>query len=147
MIALMLPFALMSTQPRDCFAKEIMNGVSVLRYLGDRKCIDFQPPRIFHGVYVDEFEGQAYYDGATSIEEIRRRGDNVWFSVDDETRFSAHFKGRGFRSPAYLVTFRGREATDMDREPLKGYGHMGMSAGVVLVDELIEAKPLGPTRD
>ncbi len=130
-----------------CTVKEVQNGISVIRYIGDRACVEFKDPREYHGMYVDCFEGQMYYDGAATLAEVRKRQDKVWFRMDEKTHFSVNFQGPRGRCEAYRVTFIGKEAKDMARTgPLNGYGHMGGSAGLVLVDDLTGAIDIGDAR-
>ena len=42
--------------------------------------------------------------------------------------------------------FVGRDAKEMNRKPLNGYGHMSMAAGAVLVDDLTGVTDLGVWR-
>jgi hypothetical protein len=147
MIAALLLLAIAPGAMDHCFVEEKSNGVTVMAYIGDRACVDFKPPRLYHGVFVDHFEGQAYYDGAASLADLKDRHDRVWFSTDSKTRFLVPIPAPRYRGGAYRVTFRGREAKDMGRKPLEGYGHMSMSEGVVLVDELKEVVPLERPRD
>jgi hypothetical protein len=146
MIGLMVLLA-GSTAVDDCFVEKRSGGVTLMTYIGDRACIDFKPARLYHGVFVDNFEGQSYYDGAASLADIKGRHDKVWFSTDGRTRLSVSIPGPRYQGGIYRVTFLGREAKNMNREPLQGYGHFGMSAGVVLVDDLTEAVLLPAPRD
>ena len=131
---------------RTCTVHHTRNDVIVTEYLGDRKCVDWKPPRTFRGVFVDCMEGQAYFDAARSLDDLRDRKDNVWFSTDRVTRFSMPLPKPRYRCEAYRVTFVGQEAKEMNRKPLEGYGHMSMAAGVVLVDDLTGVTDLGRWR-
>src|ERR1700760_1497597 len=106
-----------------CSLTTVQNGVTVISYLGDRKCVAWKPPRTFHGLYIDCTEGQAYYDGAVSLDDIKARKDDAWFSTDEVTRYSVPIPSPRYHCEAYRVTFTGREAQDMRRKPLEGYGH------------------------
>ena len=129
-----------------CTRTVVERGTEIEEYKGDRVCVDFQQPREFQGIWVNQFEGIRFVENARTLADIPT-GDGierVWFTIDEQTRMPA-----GWRSAplgrAYRVRFRGRAAQDMHRKPLDGYGHFGMSAGLVLVDELFEIEDLGET--
>jgi hypothetical protein len=147
MLTALLLLAIAPRAVDHCFVEDTRGGVTVMAYIGDRACVDFKPPRLYHGLFVDNFEGQAYYDGAGSLADLKDRKDRVWFSTDGKRRFRVQIPGPRYRGTIYRVTFRGREAKNMGRKPLEGYGHMSMSAGVVLVDELKDVVMLEQPRD
>jgi hypothetical protein len=128
-----------------CWAEESHNGIKVRVYKGDRICVDLAPATEMEGVWVNDFEGSAFYEGARSIADVRGRESTVWFTIHQETvlprAFTKHY------GLAYRVKIVGRKARDMNREPLEGFGHMGMSRGLVVVDRIVRADLLGPARD
>jgi hypothetical protein len=114
-------------------------------YIGDRDCVVFEDPgRTYHGIWVNEFEGSRYYDKATSIAQVDWHDYRVWFSTDEMTRWPNSAKYP--RGHAYRIVFEGRQALDMKRPPLKGYGHMSMFPGLVLADRIISIEDLGTGR-
>jgi hypothetical protein len=125
-----------------CYVEERHNEVRVIRYIGDRACIDFTPPRRVSGIWIDQFEGSSFFEGLTKASQLSGREHTTWLTIDDETVVPDGFK-REYRGNIYHVTFIGRTAKDMNRKPLEGYGHFGMSPGLVLVDRLLEWKNLG----
>jgi hypothetical protein len=144
MLELLMLGAIAVAPEAKCSVTSVRNGVTVIAYLGDRKCVAWKPRRTFHGIYVDCTEGQAYYDGARSLEEVKARKEHAWFSTDDVTRFTVAIPSPRYHCEAYRVTFVGREAQDMHRAPGQGYGHFNMTPGVVLVDDLTSLTDIGP---
>jgi len=128
-------------RPRPCYREEVQGGVPVQVYLGDRVCVDLTPPRTFVGVWIDEFEGSRFVEGARSWADAQRDRRTVWLNPHDPLkRGKVSFGPRGH---AYRVTFVGRQARDGNRKPLEGYGHFGMGQGLVVVDEFLSAEDLG----
>jgi len=127
-----------------CWANESRNGINVRVYKGDRNCVDLAPATEMDGVWVNELEGSAFYEGARCIADVSARKSTVWFTIDNETALPHGFtKHYGL---AYRVKIVGRKARDMHRRPLEGYGHMGVSPGLVVADKIIRADLLGPMR-
>lgn len=54
-----------------CWADETHNGIKVRVYKGDRICVDLAPATEMEGVWVNDFEGSAFYEGARSIADVR----------------------------------------------------------------------------
>ncbi|WP_448664856.1 hypothetical protein ACG3SL_09340 [Sphingomonas sp. CJ20] len=110
----------------------------------DRECVAFSPQREFSGLWISAFEGSEYFDGARSAADLPapEHGGGVWFETDATSKLPAHWAPKD--SQVYRVRFLGREAADGKRPPGLGYGHFGMFAGMVLVDELRSIEDLGP---
>jgi hypothetical protein len=131
-----------SVPPPHCWEEVVEDGVKAKRYRGDRVCVDFGPVREIAGIWVDQFEGSRFYEGARDLDEVRKREDKVWLEIDEASVVPAEFKRPGY-SHAYHVTFTGRTARDMNRKPMHGYGHLGVSSGLALVDRFTSWKDLG----
>lgn len=126
----------------------------VFEYLGDRRCLAFEPARTMTGVWVNDFEGSAFYEGARSWAELEAgvRQRPPWFEIDDATVLPSTFRRRYYH--AYRITFVGRQAKPRPRdargsppgmpEPPGGFGHLGMSTSMVLADRVIRSEDLGP---
>jgi len=56
-----------------CWANESRNGINVRVYKGHRNCVDLAPATEMDGVWVNEFEGSAFYEGARSIADVSAR--------------------------------------------------------------------------
>lgn len=140
-----------ATPPPDkerCFLEDRKSAVVVLRYIGDRACVDFMPPRQITGVWIDQFEGSSFHENVGDLDGVRGRAHTTWLTIDKASVLPGDFKPARKRPPhAYRLTFVGRTARDMNRKPLEGYGHFGMSPGLVLVDRLLSAEDLGPIPD
>jgi hypothetical protein len=151
MLSLILPVLVMQlaspAPPADnerCWKAEVVAGIRVQAYQGDRKCVDFSAPRQISGIWINEFESSAFYEGARTIADTRGEKPQVWFSTDEETKLLPHLRPQ--LGHAYRITIIGRAAADMDRGPMKGYGHMSMSPGLVLADRIIAIEDLGSAR-
>ena len=146
-LVLLLPIlslAAAAVQDRNdrCYVTETIGGVPVRVYQGDRACVDLTEPREMAGIWINEFEGSRFIEGIEVAEGLTRDGKAVWFSMDDETVRPVGFQPR--LGHAYRLTIVGRSAVDMDRPPLEGYGHFGVSPGLVLADEIVAFEDLGP---
>ena len=128
-------------EARACSDLVVENGTRVRVYRGDRACVAFDDARSYEGVWVYQFEGSRFYEGATSLADLPEPDPRVWFSTDAETQWPDAPVERSGR--AYRVRFVGRQAADMDRKPLFGYGHFGASAGLVLVDRFEQLEDIG----
>lgn len=130
---------------RRCFTDVRQRDGSVMgHFLGSRACYDFLPPRRFSGVYVDEFEGQMFLEGAKESDRYVIPCRWIWFTVDEKSDVSRWpgLKDSGNSSRVWLLDFVGR-ATPPAATGRNGYGHMGASEGEVLVDQIISARLIG----
>lgn len=115
----------------------------VFQYRGDRVCVDFDEPRIFEGIWIDEFEGQAFVEGATRRADLKPGTRHPWFNTYEALKpFTKPTGSSSTRRQLYKVRFVGRQAADMDRQALQGYGHFNMSPGLLLLDEMLSIEPL-----
>lgn len=99
-------------------------------------------PREFSGVWLNRFEGSSFHEGARDLKAARDDRQSIWLSMTDEAAAAPGF--HPLPNHAYRLRFTGRAARDMKARPPFGYGHMGMSAGLVVVDQVAEAVDLGP---
>jgi hypothetical protein len=138
-VSAMLLAQVAGTLPKkSCFVEK----QKVIEYIGDRACVEFAPARRISGLWVDRFEGSAFFEGLTDLKQLRGRRSTTWFSIDRQSVLPPNFK-RTFRGNVYRVIFVGRMARDMDRKPTDGYGHFSMWPGLVLVDRALEWRLLG----
>jgi len=113
-----------------------------------RNCFAQKPQRTYEGIWVNHFEAQLFVDGAHEIAQVDPHKSYPWFSTNDPLKPFVRpgvIAGRGYVfGHAYRVRFLGREARDMDRKPLAGYGHLDMFPGLVILDEMLALEDLGP---
>ena len=128
--------------PDACYVTTKLDHFRLKTYIGDRKCVAFDPPRTISGIWINEFEGSLFYEKVKRLDDVKLNDTKVWLTIDDETLMSAELRGRGF-GRAYRIKFIGRTATDMNKKPSLGYGHFGMSSGPVLVDRIIDWEDIG----
>lgn len=103
--------------------------------------------RQFSGVWLYEFEGSTFVEGATEIPTERpdyRETD--WLAGTEWTHLESMFEKRPGGGDChtvqpFLLTFEGRRVT----WPLRGAGHMGLWRSEVTVHRLTSAKRLGPS--
>ncbi|MFV3126138.1 hypothetical protein [Niveispirillum sp. KHB5.9] len=131
--------------PEHCFTPSEHGGVRVMVYIGDRKCVEFDEPREFTGIWINAFESSRFNEGATSLAEAGERKPLVWLSLDDQSIRPAGFRVK--LGHAYRLTMIARSAKDMNRQPLEGYGHFGMWPGLVLVERITAWEDLGPAAE
>lgn len=106
-----------------------------------------EPARQFSGIYVDDFEGRRFFEGARTLAEIDLRvGPKVWFSpdiVDQGARFGID---RRYQGHAYRMAFRGTKRGRTARKPACGYGHMNVFDAQIDLITLEAIEPLGAAR-
>ncbi len=107
------------------------------------------PPREYVGIYLDEFEGQRFFEGARSLKEVDRRGaDNVWMEINIVALGAAFGIKRREPWTAYLVRFDGRKRSrSIAGVHPCGYGHMGASNAEISVDRMLSVQTLGRAYD
>jgi hypothetical protein len=125
----------------NCVREVRRHGVEVSLYVGDRACIQFGPARVIEGVWFNQFEQSRFFEGARNLAEAAKRDDLVWLTIDGKSRSPAGLKQPTYH--AYYIRFVGRSALDMHRQNGNGYGHMGLSEGLVLVDRIVQVVDLG----
>jgi hypothetical protein len=98
------------------------------------QCFRMDPPRRWHGVWEDHFEGQIFCPNA--VKQCPNGGQRIWLDYASERR-PAVLQRRG--GGTYAVEFIGR------RTAVKGrYGHMGGSDYELIVDRMLAIKQLRP---
>jgi hypothetical protein len=103
--------------------------------------------RQFSGVWLYEFEGSSFVEGATEIPTVRPAYETTdWFEWTEwphlEGLMDASLSDRDcYTVQPFLVTFVGRRT----RHPFGGVGHMGLWRSKVMVEKPISAKRLGPS--
>ncbi len=88
------------------------------------------------GIWFNEFEGSRFVRDAQSLPQAERDTTQVWLEIDDQSLAPARLIRNERLGSAYYIEFEGRETSDMHRLRGDGYGHLGMSEGLVLVDRI-----------
>ncbi|HWW11948.1 MAG TPA: hypothetical protein VN018_05485 [Brevundimonas sp.] len=105
------------------------------------------PARQFSGVWLYEFEGSSFVEGATKIPAERPPyKETDWLEWRDQPQIEALMEDRLGDGACYTVqpirlTFIGHRT----RHPFGGAGHMGLWRSTVTVDRTISAERLGPS--
>ncbi|SOB86989.1 hypothetical protein SAMN06297144_2108 [Sphingomonas guangdongensis] len=101
--------------------------------------------REFTGVYLDDFEGQAFAEGATTAAEARRSRPLPWFELDVVGLGRPFGITRRELSRAYRVRFIGERRSRTATPFPCGYGHMNVSPASIRLVRLISIERLGST--
>lgn len=124
------PYARCWTKTREA------NGLVVFAFAAPDDCYRFQPQRTFSGIYIDQFEGQHFVEGAAGPPPYSTR-ETVWLHLGAGQRRSlnARLGPNPPRRPRFWqLTFVGRRAVGQG-----GFGHMGGSDGLIVVDQIRSA--------
>jgi hypothetical protein len=103
--------------------------------------------RQFSGVWLYEFEGSTFIEGATAIPKEHPAPEATdWLEWTDQPRLEALMEKSLGNEDCYtvqpiLVTFVGRRT----HHPFGGAGHMGLHRSMVTVHRTISAERLGPS--
>jgi hypothetical protein len=107
-----------------------------------RTCIDFDPPRLMSGVWINEFEGQTFREGASSWIDPRICGTSTWIEIKwpEVEKIMAETVRPGELAPfVYRITFIGQRTRRRGE-----YGHFGMFDRLVVVNEIKSVERLVP---
>ena len=105
----------------------------------DRHTYVFGPTRRFRGVWVNDFEASSFVEGARTLAEALHSFKRIWLTTDEATTFPG--KLRPHRREVYQIEFEGR-ATRI-KKPGEGFGHLGMSSGLVVADRVLSIRDVG----
>jgi hypothetical protein len=105
------------------------DGVDVYESTKPQDCYRFSAARRMRGVWIDEFEGSEFFEGATSRSAVSlKNNDQTWLELENHRP-----TGR-----AYFMDFIGRKTLVPGH-----YGHMGGSRNLVLINRVISVRPIG----
>jgi|GEM_PF-4216399 len=145
--ALLLQAAAPPPSP-PCHRQITSGDGTVRRYLGDRTCVVFEPPRVMEGTWLVDVESSTFYDRSPARSGAKADSCISWFSPNEPLK--------PFVNPArnvdanqgrlYRVRFIGRRSAPRDPRIFQGVGHMGGSRSLVLLDEMLSIEDMGPLR-
>ncbi|MBP7334765.1 hypothetical protein [Niveispirillum sp.] len=124
--------------PEHCFVEKIYDTAPVMAYVGDRKCLAFEPARVMTGIWINQFEGSIFRENAKIMAEANVSRHNAWLQFDEETQMPDGFKpvaGHGYRLRFIGLIPKAGQSSQ--------YGHLGMWKRMVLVDRVIAWEDLG----
>ncbi len=103
-----------------------------------------EPERIHSGIYLDEFEGQAFHEGAQSLGDVDRRARPSISLTFDVVGLGERFGiKRREQQTAYRIRFVGvRRSRGQGGVPC-GYGHMNAADAEVRLVTLLGIEALG----
>jgi hypothetical protein len=115
-------------------------------FAGCSKADVIDEPRMYSGVWLYQFEGSTFVEGATSrpVNDVDPK-KAAWLDYDPEAmmpgpNYDDYDESAGcYPIHAFVVRFIGRRTTSAN-----GSGHGGLWGSAVKVDRLLGAKPLGP---
>lgn len=106
-----------------------------------------QPERRFSGIYVDDFEGQRFFEGAKTLADVDLKARPwVWFAPDIVAHGAKFGIQRRRLGDAYRLVFRGVKRTRASRVPVCGYGHMSVFEAEIGLTRLERIERLGSMR-
>jgi hypothetical protein len=141
-LASVLPLDVLGIYP--CASRQKESGIEVVVGVPVDQCFKMLPAKRFRGIWLDEFEGSIFIDGARDVEttkaELRRSlaapvAHREWLGWNDADRDALFPRSSNARLVA--VDFIGRRTAYPGR-----YGHMGMSSSEVVVDRVISVRPI-----
>ncbi len=128
-----------------CRREERSGGVVTVMPGPDRDCRRYRAARSSEGVWIDEFEGSQFVEGARSYDEARRRRASnptvYWLAFDKRSEMTKVVPRR--HGTAYRIRLIAREMlpeAQRSRFSLPGFGHMGMWHRSLLVDVVRSAE-------
>ncbi|MFD1035137.1 hypothetical protein ACFQ15_10785 [Sphingomonas hankookensis] len=131
-------------RPPPCHREVGEGSRKSLVYRGDRICVDTDLPRIYEGVWIDEFEGQSFAEGATTRPDLDPAVLRPWFNTREALK--PFTKPRGSKGlwygRLYKVRFVGRQAVKKKGRSNPGYDHFRLYPGLVILDEMLSIEPL-----
>lgn len=124
-----------------CRREERSGGTVTVIRGPDRDCRRFRAARSYEGVWIDEFEGSRFVEGARSYDEARRRPASdaavYWLGIDGKSDIAKVIPRRP--GTAYRIRLIAREMLpegQRSRFSLPGFGHMSMWHRSLLVDQV-----------
>jgi hypothetical protein len=108
-------------------------------FLGGPDCGEYGPSTSFRGIYIDEFEGQSFLEGAQPAS-VYQTDEHVWLTIVPDADISAFNEidpDEASDSRIWLVHFSGRNSTRN-----AAYGHFGMFDSEILVEKVKSAELL-----
>ncbi|MBD8677514.1 hypothetical protein [Sphingomonas sp. CFBP 13720] len=112
----------------------------------DRNAIRYTDEREWDGVWINDFEGSEFIEGATSLAGLRRNVARAWFDDRDRAAFDGTEFVPGPFGKAYRIRFIGRRSIDAPPGSRCGFGHMGMSTATIVATRITAMEPLGDIR-
>jgi hypothetical protein len=121
-------------------------------YPGLRVCAPLSEPREIRGIWHHIFEGSRFFEDATYPVTVPDESAAIWLDVRNPIGPDRLRNRRLQLGHAYEVRFIGRATPVLPRGRgfdrygglALGYGHLGQSDGLVVVDEFLTITDLGP---
>lgn len=121
-----------------CTTKDTSEGLTFYGRKLARTCRAWNAPRSYHGIFIQEFEGDRFIENAVpALRYVSKR--RIWLAFDQKSDASRvpELKAPDGHTKIWHVAFVGRSNHYAGR-----FGHLGMSDGEVLVDRVISARKL-----
>lgn len=137
--------ATIATPAPVCRREERSGSAVIVTSAPDRVCRLFHAPRVYEGVWIDEFEGSRFVEGAHGYDEARRRpvSDTTvyWLAIDEKSDIAKLVPRRyGTAYRVRLIAQEMRPERERTRFSLPGFGHMGMWHRSVLLNDVRSAE-------
>ncbi len=127
---------------QPCLQTSKEDGFSILSYVGDRECYRLSEPVLMRGIWHNEFEGSRFFANVQSVDGL---------PVEPKVWLQTHELLSGPQAPLqdgkfYRVEFVGRQPLlSWSKLMSPGYGHLGMSNGLVVVDHFTAISQIDPS--
>ena len=127
-----------------CSQKETIDGIVVYGRIPAEQCYRLLPARRYKGIWLDEFEGSRFFEGASTPAEVKsryralrgRQGRGAeWLNFSQSLEPSLRRRHDNDHSTMFLIDFVGRRAAYKGR-----YGHMGVYDSLMIVDKVNDAE-------
>jgi hypothetical protein len=140
-LAAALPLGIFDIHP--CASLRKINGEKVI--VGHSvvdQCYKMSPPRRYRGIWLEEFEGSIFFEGARDMADVKREilrlekepaVNRVWLSWPG--RAPSSLRTLSGHPRLVVIDFIGRRTAYPGR-----YGHMGVARSEILVDRTLSAR-------
>lgn len=103
-------------------------------------CYRYEDPRVFNGIWRNEFEGSSFYEGRTSLPENYVVHREAWLNLSEEALANPEIRLLYDSRPAVIqINFVGRRTAHRG-----SHGHLGLWPHDIIVDEVINYHIIGP---
>ena len=133
-----IPFSLLLGEPCATYK----DGATI--YDTSPSCYRFGPPKRFKGVWLYEFEGSTFLEGATSVPTSRPAyQDTAWLNYDPES-INPGLDFNGYDTARDCYPIHAFEIEFIGQRSPEGHGHMGIFGSEIWVQKMLSAKSLSP---
>jgi hypothetical protein len=127
--------------PSIAFAHNCVRREHAATKPDEAACRKLGPPVRMRGVWIRDFEGSRFVENVKTVEAARKAKVIAW--LDDGRLLSGETLPLTYGyGDAYEIEITGRRAPKAKPGPPSGYGHMNMSARLVVIDRIVRYRLL-----